>query len=130
MDFELGAGRDVNVTLKATTTSVAHASLLVAAAFRNSTGQILAQASDAKVVYVTPALSYSLATTTNQARPGQAPPNGSLITLVITDRVNGALISRKRPMSVLALFVSAGAQKPLFCSFQSGYLSLLPEMIV
>jgi hypothetical protein len=66
----------------------------VAAAFRNSTGQILAQASDAKVVYVTPALSYSLATTTNPARPGQAPPNGSLITLVITDRVNGALVSR------------------------------------
>jgi hypothetical protein len=89
-----GASGDVNVTLKALTTSVAYASLLVAAAFRNSTGQILAHASDAKVVYVTPALSYSLATTTNPARPGQAPPNGSLTTLVITDRVNGALVSR------------------------------------
>jgi hypothetical protein len=83
VDFELGAGRcsgDVNVILKAPTTSVAHAQLLVAAAFRNSTRQILAQASDAKVVYVTPALSYLLATTTNPTQPGQVPPNGSLIT--------------------------------------------------
>jgi hypothetical protein len=37
---------------------------------------------------------------------------------------------RWRLARVIALFVSAGAQKPLFCSFQSGYLSLLPEMIV
>ena len=113
MDFELGAGRRQRRSQRHPEShhyDVAHAPLLVAAAFRNSTGQILAQASDAKVVYVTPALSYSLATTTNQARPGQAPPNGSLITLVITDQVNGALISRKRPMSVMALFVSAGAQ--------------------
>ncbi|HSZ79450.1 MAG TPA: hypothetical protein VK775_18735 [Chthoniobacterales bacterium] len=97
VDFELGAGRcsgDVNVILKAPTTSVARAQLLVAAAFRNSTRQFLVQASDAKVVYVTPALSYLLATTTNPTQPGQVPPNGSLITLVITDRVNGALISR------------------------------------
>jgi hypothetical protein len=153
-----GASGDVNITLKAPTTTVAHAPLVVAAALRNSASQVLAQASDAKAMYVNPALTYALTTTTNPAQPGQvakftvsvtnrssvsqyvtlyydvpqftmdgsypagtalsyvmgyvmagatqtvtldftvlsgtqAPPKGSLITLVVTDRVNGALVS-------------------------------------
>ena len=66
-----GASGEVNVTLKAPTTTVAHAPLLVAAALRNSAGQILAQASDAKAMYVTPLLSYALTTTANPVQPGQ-----------------------------------------------------------
>jgi hypothetical protein len=153
-----GASGEVNVTLKAPTMTVAHAPLVVAAALRNSGGQILAQASDAKVMYVTRELSYALTTMANTVQPGQgiqitvtvnnlstatqtvplnydvpqfttsggspagtafsyfmgniaahttesvtfsftvlsrteAPPNGSLITLVVTDRANGALVS-------------------------------------
>jgi hypothetical protein len=154
-----GATGDVSISLSAPSTTVAHAPLVVAAALRNSAGQILAQASDAKAMYVTPALSYTLTTTANPAEPGQAanftvtvknlssisqyvllyydvpqfttsggnpagtqlyygmgyvaagatqavtlnftvlsgaqaPPNGSLITLVVTDRANGALVSQ------------------------------------
>jgi hypothetical protein len=80
-----GASGDVDVTLKAPTTSVAHAPLLIAAAFRNSAGQILAQVSDAKVVYVTPTLSCSLATTTNPARSGQV----AQFTVSVTNRGYG-----------------------------------------
>jgi hypothetical protein len=126
---------------------------------RNSASQILAQASDAKAIYLTPGLSYALTTTANPVQPGQgieftvtvtnsssvaqpvtinydvpkfttangypagaglssymgtataggtlaitlnftvlsgtsAPPNGSLITFVVSDRVHGALVSR------------------------------------
>jgi hypothetical protein len=43
-----GATGEVNINLKAPTTTVAHAPLVVAAALRNSAGQVLAQASDAK----------------------------------------------------------------------------------
>jgi hypothetical protein len=168
-----GASGDVGVTLKAPTTTVAHAPLLLAAAFRNSAGQILAQASDAKAMYVTAVLSYSLTTTGNPAHPGQvanftvavtnrssvakaiyfyydvpqfttdsgypagttfqynmgnvaagatqsvtfsftvlsgtqAPPNGSLITLVVTDRANGALVSR----TVAVNFTLAMLERP------------------
>jgi hypothetical protein len=48
----------VNVTLKAPTTSVAHRPRMVAVALRNSPGQILGQASDAKAMSVTPGLPY------------------------------------------------------------------------
>jgi hypothetical protein len=154
-----GASGDVSLTPKAPTTTLAHAPLVMVAALRNSASQILAQASDAKTMYVTLALTYALTTTTNPAQPGQvakftvsvtnrssvsqylalyddvpqftmdrgypagtslsygigyvaagatqsvtldftvlsgtqAPPNGSLITLVVTDRANGALVSR------------------------------------
>ena len=66
-----GASGEVNVNLKAPSTTVAHAPLVVEAALRNSAGQILAQASDAKAIYVTPALSYALTTTANPVQPGQ-----------------------------------------------------------
>jgi hypothetical protein len=153
-----GATGEVNINLKAPTTTVAHAPLVVAAALRNSAGQVLAQASDAKAMHVTPALAYALTTTANPVEPGegiqftvtvtnlssvsqyvilyydvpqfttsggnpagtglshgigfvaagatqvvtlnftvlsgtQAPPNGSLITLVVSDRTNGAVVS-------------------------------------
>ena len=66
-----GATGEVNINLKAPVTSVAHAPLFVEAALRNSASQILAQASDAKAMYVTPALSYALTTTANPVQPGQ-----------------------------------------------------------
>jgi hypothetical protein len=66
-----GASGEVNVNLKAPTTSVAHAPLVVKAAFRNSAGQILVQASDAKAIKVTPLLSYALTTTAGLVVPGQ-----------------------------------------------------------
>jgi hypothetical protein len=88
-----GASGDVNVTLKAPTTSVVHALLLGQRRFATAPvkswpkpvmpnslrdpGTILLAGHD-----------------DDPARPAQAPPNGSLITLVITDRVNGALASR------------------------------------
>jgi hypothetical protein len=68
---ELAGAGEVNVNLKAPTTSVAHAPLVVTAAFRNSAGQILAQASDAKAIKVTPLLSYALTTTAGLVVPGQ-----------------------------------------------------------
>jgi hypothetical protein len=66
-----GASGQVNINLKAPSTTVAHGPLVVAAALRNSAGQILAQASDAKAIYVTPALAYALTTTANPVQPGQ-----------------------------------------------------------
>jgi hypothetical protein len=66
-----GGSGEVSINLKAPSATVAHAPLLVEAALRNSAGQILAQASDAKAVYATLALSYTLTTTTNPAQPGQ-----------------------------------------------------------
>ena len=66
-----GASGEVNVNFKAPSTNVAHAPLVAEAALRNSAAQILAQANDAKAMYVTPALSYALTTTANPARPGQ-----------------------------------------------------------
>ena len=175
-----GATGEVKINLKAPSTTVAHAPLVVAAALRNSAGQILAQTSDAKAMYVTPALSYALTTTANPARPGQgieftvtvtnlssvsqyvilyydvpqfttsngypagtalsyamawvaagatqvvsldfmvlsgtqAPPDGSLITLVVSDRTNGALVScsatvKSVPAAVLEL---STAQSPV-----------------
>jgi hypothetical protein len=65
-----GARGEVNVTLKAPNTTVAHAPLVVAAALRNSAGQILAQASDAKIMHVTPPLAYAL--TSPRIRRGRA----------------------------------------------------------
>jgi hypothetical protein len=154
-----GATGDVSVDLKAPTTSVAHAPLVVATALRDSSGQILTQVSDAKAMDLLKALSYTLTSTTNPAQAGQvakftvtvtnhssatqyvalnydvpefttsssgypagtalsyaigyvaagatqsvtlnftvlsgtqAPPTGSLITLLVTDRANGALVS-------------------------------------
>ena len=41
------------------------------AAWKDSGGQILAQASDAKAIYAVPALSYALTTTTDPVKPGQ-----------------------------------------------------------
>jgi hypothetical protein len=154
-----GASGDVTVSLKAPTGSSAHPPVIVQAALRDSAGQILAQASDAKTVNVTKVLFDTLTTTANPALPGQAaqftvkvtnlsavtqnitlyydvpqfttgsgypagtglyydvsnlaagatqavnftftvlsgsqsPPNGSLITLVVTDRADGYLVSR------------------------------------
>ena len=45
--------------------------LLVQAAWKDSGGQILAQASDAKAIYAVPALSYALTTTTDPDKAGQ-----------------------------------------------------------
>jgi large repetitive protein len=168
-----GASGEVNINLKAPNSTNAQAPLVVEAAFRNSAGQILAQASDAKAYYVTPALAYALTTTANPVQPGQgieftvtvtnlssatqtvtlnydvpqftessgfaagtgltyymgnvaagatqvvsldftvlsgaqAPPDGSLITAVVSDRAHGALVScsatvRSEPAAVLEL---------------------------
>jgi hypothetical protein len=83
-----GASGEVNVTLKAPTTTVAHAPLEMAAELRNSTGQILAQANDAKAIYVTPALTYALTTTANPARPGQV----AQFTVSVTNRSGASQI--------------------------------------
>ena len=77
-----GASGDVSLTLKAPTTTLAHAPLVMVAALRNSASQILAQASDAKTMYVTPALTYALTTTTNPAQPGQV----AKFTVSVTNR--------------------------------------------
>ena len=68
----LGAGAtgEVHLSLKSSTTPAIQAALLIQAAWRNSSSQILAQASDAKAVYASPALSYAL-TTTDPVKPGQ-----------------------------------------------------------
>jgi uncharacterized repeat protein (TIGR01451 family) len=66
-----GASGEVNINLKAPVTTIAHAPLVIEAALRNSASQILAQASDAKAISLTPGLSYALTTTTNPAQPGQ-----------------------------------------------------------
>jgi hypothetical protein len=65
------ASGGVNLNLKASTATAARPPLLVEAALRNSLGEILAQASDAKAIYVTPPLSYALTTTADPAQPGQ-----------------------------------------------------------
>jgi hypothetical protein len=76
-----GATGEINIKLKAPSTTVAHGPLVVEAALRNSAGQILAQTSDAKAMYVTPALSYALTTTANPVRPGQ----GIQFTVTVTN---------------------------------------------
>jgi hypothetical protein len=153
-----GATGEVNLTLKASSTTGARAPLQANAALRNSTGQILSQSSDARPVYMTAPLSYAITTATDPVEPGQgiqftitvtnlstinqsvalyydvprfttaggnaagsslsygigdiapgashvvsldftvlggsqAPPDGSLITLMVSDRANGALVS-------------------------------------
>jgi hypothetical protein len=62
---------EVHVNLTASSATAARPPLLLQAAFRNSAGQILAQASDAKAIYLSPPLTYALTTTTNPARSGQ-----------------------------------------------------------
>jgi hypothetical protein len=159
---------------------------------RNSASQILAQASDAKAIYLTPGLSYALTTTANPVQPGQgieftvtvtnlssvaqpvtinydvpkftatngyqagrglssylgtaapgatlvlsldftvlsgtaAPPDGSLITAVISDQVHGALVSctaivRTVPAAVLEL---STAKSP---ASSGGSFTLLPGL--
>jgi hypothetical protein len=176
------ASGGVNLNLKASTATGARPPVLVEAALRNSLGQILAQASDAKAIYVTPPLSYALTTTADPAQPGQgieflvtltnlstatqyvtlnydvpqftteggyaagtnlsyvvgnvtpgasqvvslsftvlsgsqAPPDGSLVTLVVSDRVHGALVSssltvRSTPPATLALSTQHGPVTP------------------
>jgi hypothetical protein len=66
-----GGTGEVNVNLKASTTSGARPALLVQSAWKDSGGQILAQASDAKAIYAVPALSYALTTTTDPDKAGQ-----------------------------------------------------------
>jgi Domain of unknown function DUF11 len=66
-----GATGQVHLNLKATTTTGARPALLLQAAFRDSGGQYLAQASDAKTILAVPAISYSLTTTTNSVGTGQ-----------------------------------------------------------
>jgi hypothetical protein len=83
-----GGSGEVNVSLKAPSITVAHAPLVVEAALRNSAGQILAQASDAKAMYVTPLLSYALTTTANPVQPGQ----GIEFTVTVTNLSSAAQI--------------------------------------
>jgi hypothetical protein len=66
-----GATGEVNLNLKASTTTGARPALLLQAAWKESGGQILAQASDAKLIYAAPALSYALTTTTDPDKAGQ-----------------------------------------------------------
>jgi hypothetical protein len=66
-----GGTGEVNLNLKASTTTGARPALLVQAAWKDSGGQILAQASDAKAIYAVPALSYALTTTTDPDKAGQ-----------------------------------------------------------
>ena len=195
-----GATGEVNINLKAPVTSVAHAPLVIEAALRNSASQILAQASDAKAIYVTPALSYALTTTANPVQPGQgieftvtvtnlssvaqpvtinydvpkfttingypagfglsyymgtaaagatlvvsldftvlsgtaAPPDGSLITAVVSDRTHGALVSctatvRTAPAAVLELStpqtpVTSGGSFSYSLAYHNGTTSAL-----
>jgi uncharacterized membrane protein affecting hemolysin expression len=95
----------VNIKLKAPTTTVAHAPLVVAAALRNSAGQILAQASDAKAIYVTPALAYALTTTANPVQPGQ----GIEFTVTVTN------------LSSAPQYVSLYYDVPQFTTSSNGY---------
>jgi uncharacterized repeat protein (TIGR01451 family) len=177
-----GGTGQVNVNLKASTTTGARAALLLQAAWKDSGGQILAQASDAKAIYAVPALSYALTTTTDPVKAGQvvqfkvtvsnlttasqfvsfsyhvpnftvdgsypagtyftytlgdvaagasqtvhfdftvlsgvqAPPNGSLITLVMSDGARGASVSRtvtvkSAPVGALDLSTQQGTVAP------------------
>jgi hypothetical protein len=66
-----GGTGEVNLNLKASTTTGARPALLVQAAWKDSGGQILAQASDAKAIYSVPALSYAVTTTTDPDKAGQ-----------------------------------------------------------
>ena len=195
-----GASGEVNVNFKAPSTNVAHAPLVVEAALRNSAAQILAQASDAKAMYVTPALSYALTTTSDPVQPNQgiqftvtvtnlssapqpvtlnydvpqfttgsgyaagtalstymgiiaagatqvvsldfrvlsgsqAPPDGSLITAVVSDRVHGGLVScsatvRSVPAAVLELStpqspVTSGGSFSYVLAYHNGGASAL-----
>jgi large repetitive protein len=157
--FPAGATSQVHVNLKAATATGARPALLLQAVWKDSGGLILTQASDTKAIYATPAVSYSLTTTTDPIGPGktlqfkftatnkattsqyvtfsyhvpnftaysgypagtiltyaigyvaagasqsvnlsfttlsgsQTPPKGSLITLVVSDDVRGAAVSR------------------------------------
>jgi uncharacterized membrane protein affecting hemolysin expression len=95
----------VNINLKAPITTVAHAPLVVAAALRNSAGQILARASDAKAIYVTPALAYALTTTANPVQPGQ----GIEFTVTVTN------------LSSAPQYVSLDYDVPQFTTSSNGY---------
>jgi hypothetical protein len=67
-----GATGEVHLNLKTSTTTGARPALLVQAAWKDGGSQILAQASDAKVIYAVPALSYAVSTTTDPIGAGQA----------------------------------------------------------
>jgi hypothetical protein len=66
-----GATRQVHVNLRAATTTGARPALLLQAVWKDSGGLILTQASDAKSIYSTPAVSYALTTTTDPVGPGK-----------------------------------------------------------
>ena len=66
-----GGTGEVNLNLKASSTTGARPALLVQAVWKDSSGQILSQASDAKAIYAVPALSYALTTTTDPDKAGQ-----------------------------------------------------------
>jgi hypothetical protein len=61
----------------------------IAAVLRNSAGQILAQASQAKAMSVTPLLSYALTTTANPVQRGQ----GIQFTVTVTNLSSASQIA-------------------------------------
>ena len=67
-----GATGEVHLNLKASTATGARPALLLQAGWKDSGGQILAEASDAKSIYALPALSYAVTTTTDPVGAGQA----------------------------------------------------------
>jgi hypothetical protein len=102
----LGAGAtgQVHLSLKSSTTPAIQPALLIQAAWTNSSSQILAQASDAKAVYASPAFSYAL-TASGPAIPGQA----IQFKLTVTNATNAAQ------------YLSLGYHVPQFTTSTTGY---------
>jgi hypothetical protein len=103
----LGAGAtgEVHLSLKSSTTPAIQAALLIQAAWRNSSSQILAQASDAKAVYASPAFSYAMTTTTDPVKPGQ----------VVQFRLTASNLTNA------AQYLSVGYHVPQFTTSINGY---------
>jgi hypothetical protein len=66
-----GATGQVHLNLKSVTAPAIQPALLIEGTWTDSSGQVLAQASDVKAVYASPDFSYALTTTTDPVKPGQ-----------------------------------------------------------
>jgi hypothetical protein len=115
-----GATGQVHLNLKSATTPVIQPALLMQAIWKSSSSQVLAQASDAKVVYASPDCSYALTTTTDPVKPSQV-VQFKLTASNVTNAVQYISVAYHVPQFTTA--VSGGYAAGTALSYTFGYIA-------